>query len=374
VLNRFNISAQPISTVSISKNIPLPLNEKLGKQPGLAGAFAGCIGNKLFIAGGANFPDNLPWNGGKKTYWSDIYLYHISNDTTSYWEESRVTGKLPEAIAYGASVQWGDAIICIGGENENGASKKVYLITDKQNKEVVSVERLADLPIALTNLAATIVGNIVYVVGGENAEGVSDKLFKLDVSTYHNSWEELASLPVQASHGVFLTSQMGAIARIFFIGGRKKNSNGISDIYSSVFEYVAGQNKWMPKQDLPYKVAAGFGVSVNKNGLFYFGGDTGETFHKVELLLTAIARETNETVKQQLIKEKNMLQENHPGFSSQIMQYDVLKDKWKVVSKLNASMPVTTTIVRCHKKYYIPSGEIKAGIRSPQVLVIEKLK
>ncbi len=40
-------------------------------QPGLAGPFAGVHGNVLLIGGGANFPDQLPWDGGKKTWYQD---------------------------------------------------------------------------------------------------------------------------------------------------------------------------------------------------------------------------------------------------------------------------------------------------------------
>ena len=55
-----------------------PLTGNL-KQPGLAGAFSGLIGEEIIIAGGANFPGKPPWEGGEKTYWNDIYV--CSTDT-----------------------------------------------------------------------------------------------------------------------------------------------------------------------------------------------------------------------------------------------------------------------------------------------------
>ena len=42
---------------------------------GFAGMVAGVYSNKLIIAGGANFPDAMPWNGGKKKYYDDVYVY-----------------------------------------------------------------------------------------------------------------------------------------------------------------------------------------------------------------------------------------------------------------------------------------------------------
>ena len=38
------------------------------EQPGLAGAFIGVHNDALIIAGGANFPDGLAWEGATKVY------------------------------------------------------------------------------------------------------------------------------------------------------------------------------------------------------------------------------------------------------------------------------------------------------------------
>jgi len=37
--------------------------------PGMAGIIAGAHGGVLIAAGGANFPDKMPWDGGKKIYY-----------------------------------------------------------------------------------------------------------------------------------------------------------------------------------------------------------------------------------------------------------------------------------------------------------------
>ena len=56
---------------------PLPGKSK---QPGLAGAFSGVHSDALIIAGGANFPDGLPWqkradgSNPKKIYNREIYI------------------------------------------------------------------------------------------------------------------------------------------------------------------------------------------------------------------------------------------------------------------------------------------------------------
>jgi len=41
--------------------------------PGMAGIIAGTHGGVLIAAGGANFPDKMPWDGGKKIYYDEIF-------------------------------------------------------------------------------------------------------------------------------------------------------------------------------------------------------------------------------------------------------------------------------------------------------------
>src|SRR5690554_4213129 len=41
---------------------------------GLAGAFSGVSNGALLIAGGANFPGGMPWEGGAKAWHDEIYV------------------------------------------------------------------------------------------------------------------------------------------------------------------------------------------------------------------------------------------------------------------------------------------------------------
>ena len=45
----------------------LPASEDGKPNPGVAGVFSGITDQYLIIAGGANFPDKRPWDGGIKT-------------------------------------------------------------------------------------------------------------------------------------------------------------------------------------------------------------------------------------------------------------------------------------------------------------------
>jgi len=49
---------------TVEKIAELPSINFHDKNPGVAGAFPGITGDKLIVAGGANFPDKKPWEGG----------------------------------------------------------------------------------------------------------------------------------------------------------------------------------------------------------------------------------------------------------------------------------------------------------------------
>lgn len=47
---------------------------------GVAGPFAGVSGGALIAAGGANFPNGFPWEGGTKVWHDDVYVLPIQLD------------------------------------------------------------------------------------------------------------------------------------------------------------------------------------------------------------------------------------------------------------------------------------------------------
>lgn len=344
----------------------LPILNGQDSSLGYAGPITGIHEDRLIVAGGANFPDALPWNGGKKEYYDQVYVYrkkgnHLHLDKQVY--------KLPTKLAYTANCSTPQGIVVAGGENENGISNKVYLIRWDKNKKVISIDTLPSLPVALTNASATFYDDKVFIAGGETATKASQEFYQLNFATIQNGWSKLPALPQPVSHAVLVTQQQHGTASIFLIGGRKKNDNGISDLYNSVFRFDIQKKQWEEKKPLPIALSAGTGLSVNENNIMVFGGDKGETFHKTELLIAAIKAETDENRKKELIQQKNHLQATHPGFSKNVLLYNAKTNDWKAIGEIPFPSPVTTTALLWDKHIIIPSGEIRAGVRTPQILM-----
>jgi len=358
------VSAQKSKVNSIKWDIAgvLPLTN--GKPLGFAGPVAGVSNDVLIVGGGSNFPDSMPWLGGKKRYYDNLYVFKKNeNDSLIFFKSF----KLPFSLAYSANVSTSYGIIVVGGENENGISKKALLIKWNKQTQDINIMHLADLPFAITNASAVVHRNKIYLAGGEMMNDVSDHLLSLDLNV-NAEWKNLPSLPKPVSHAVMAVQSNGKNDCIYIIGGRKKNTNSPSDLYSSTLQFNLKTKKWTAKKSLPYTLSAGTGVAVGTNSILLFGGDNGATFHKTEQIIFAINSEKNEVKKAQLTTEKIKLQSIHPGFCKQALLYDAKKDEWKPVGCILYDSPVTTTAVKWENEIFIPGGEIRAGVRTSQIL------
>src|SRR5512133_2373761 len=116
-------------------------------QYGLAGAISGCAGNRLIVAGGSNFEDNLPWRGGTKLYHDEIYILKREKDNMLNWLP---TGqRLPQPMAYSANVPVTNGFISIGGED---LTKKLDLVFQVFTEgDSLRFKMLPVLPLALAN-------------------------------------------------------------------------------------------------------------------------------------------------------------------------------------------------------------------------------
>lgn len=336
------------------------------KSLGVAGVVTGIINNMLLIAGGSNFPGDMPWRGGKKKYYDDIYLFRQNNGTLIH---AGNTLKLPAAVSYAASCTTPSGVVFAGGENESGAGNKVWLLQSGTAPATIVNISLPDLPIAIANASIAYYANTLYLAGGENSNGVSNRFLSLNLNDTANGWIDLPSVPHAVSHTVLIAPQNAGNSCIYLIGGRKKNENGISDIYPNVYAFDISEKKWIEKTPLPDKLSAHSGVVISPDYILIFGGDKGTTFNQSETLTAAINKETDDEKKKLLVDKKIELQSSHPGFSRGVLLYNTVTGKWLRCNEIPFDVSVTTTAVLWGNEIIIPGGEIKAGVRTPSILM-----
>jgi len=336
---------------------------------GFAGAVNAVFNDALLVAGGANFPDKMPWEGGKKFY-SDKIQILLKQNGNFVWSTKNLNTKLPEPVAYCGNTATALGVVYAGGEGPGGLSNKAFIINWDTSDLNINIKRLADLPIAITNTGLTHIGNVVYLVGGDKEKTSSNSFYKLDLNIENASWQKLPDLPVQLANALVVAQSN----KIFVIGGRTKTASGISDLHHTTFAYDIKAGTWQQLADISdgkqiTNFSAGAGVAVANDLILVTGGDNGEIFHKIENYISQIAKSQSQQEKDKLTLEKNKLSINHKGFYKTQLVYHVTTNTWAKIGQLPFPAHVTTTATKWGNDIVLSNGEIKPGVRTPSVMI-----
>ena len=206
---------QEISKLDLINLPELPAENANAKSLGYAGMLGGAHNGVLIAAGGANFPEGLPWKGGKKVWSNSIYIFE-----NGQWRLSPT--KLPMPLGYSASVSTENGILCMGGNNENLTTDNVWLISYNASTKDVQINDYPKLPEPLAFSSAVIADGFVYVVGGSNGERSTNSFYRLALKE-SKSWEKLADFPglPRALHTTAV-QETQTNQKLFVIGGLMK--------------------------------------------------------------------------------------------------------------------------------------------------------
>ena len=254
--------------VNIISSIPL------NHHTGVSGAFTGKIGNSVVIAGGSDFPDKKPWEGGKKAYYNDIY---ILDETEGKYYCILSETNLPVPLGNGCSASDGKTLFCFGGCNSTETSETVYAI--RMADGTLQVDSVSRLPEGFIPTAAAIHKNEIYVHGVQQRKNV---LYKFIPAS--GKWTRLAGCPDRIiSEGASLVYQHnGKEEALYLIGGRGQDSDGLY-ISSAIWEYLPAHGSWNRKTDITldgkispmmHQAAVPFGSAH----IIVIGGDDGNEF------------------------------------------------------------------------------------------------
>lgn len=337
------------------------------QHPGLAGAYAGVSNGVLLVAGGANFPETAPWQGGKKAWWDKIHVLE-KNGERYEWASPGEQG-LPKPMAYGASVATRAGLLCVGGENADGLVSDIVLLTWEPGAGAVS-KTLGKLPDNFQVAGGALVGDALYV-SGIRAE--RNALIRIGLDELYAAkgnapaWREFAGMPGPLRQMPACAAQSDGQDPCFFLfGGRKVDEDGVEVLHDGYY-YNTVEETWYHITSCPPVMAAA-ALPYGTNNILIFGGDNGELLLERDSLQRVIDRSQNpgelEHARQLLVASF----ERHPGFSRDIRVYNTITGTFEVFAEMPPPAPVTTTAVFWNNQVVLVSGEIRPGVRTPDIL------
>ena len=400
----------------------------LPDEHGLAGPIVGTHEGVLIVAGGANFPDGVPWHptaDGRvsvKRYHDRIFELSPAGDDASAPAWRVLSARLEQALAYAVSVSTTDGILVVGGEwqehtpTEDGSSLRSELyrsdavffirrggiVDDEAPKRGFrfDAQRVAQLPEGVTGHAGALLGRTVFIVGGDRGGGATCDLLALDPAI-DREWRRLAPLPgPPRTHAVAVGHGSERDGALYVFSGRNRSS-GRFEVLTDAWRYTPYDDSWLQLGDIRLVdaglenaaelrcIMAGTGLSFSQNRALLFGGARGDVLleHENELpAAIAAAEASGDSERVALLrKRRDDLYDFHAGFSRSVLAYTYATDRWTRVATFPATqrsptgprardadavtsgLPVTTTAVRWQGRVVLPSGEVAPGVRSSRV-------
>lgn len=313
---------------------------------GVAGCFAGVSGDNLLAAGGANFPDKMPWENGQKVWYDTIWKLKPG---AKQWETA---GKLPMPLGYGVSVSYKGQVICAGGSNSTGHTGEVFALEMVNGS--VAVKRLPNLPRQLAMAGGALLGSRLYVVGGiekSSATQALNTMYCMNLDEPAKGWAELEPLP---GDGCLLPAVAAIQGKLYVFGGASLHADvdgkPARTYLKQTHIYSPGKG-WSRGADMPRPAVAAPVIAPKEAGdatVVLLGGDDGS-----------------------LVNFKPP--QAHPGFAARVLTYNAVTNAWAERGVANITAPVTCPTVSWQGGTAIISGEVKPGVRSPACWLAKSL-
>ncbi|KAA3607831.1 MAG: sodium:solute symporter [Planctomycetota bacterium] len=321
------------SLIQVEALAPLP------DSLGTGGAFAGLDLGHLLVVGGSNFPSPLA-EGGQKRWLESVY---VLPDPVSREQTWLGPFSLPHPLAYGASVSTEDGLWLLGGTDGLQARGDSYFL--RWQEGALKLTKGPPLPFPRMEHVAVRIGSKVYCHGGRSQPGTGPALRDLwvfDLDNRQAGWLELPPCPGPGRIFPAMGAQEG---RLYLFGGAdlQQTTEGWQRVYlRDGWRFDPASGTWASCSAPPQAAVAAPSPMPALGGshLLLLGGDDG--------------------------KQLGIPPALHDGFSPSVRAYHTITDTWVSLGELPEAR-VTTTAVSLADGWILPSGEIRPGVRSPQV-------
>lgn len=293
----------------------------------------------LLAAGGANFPQRMPWDGGEKAFYRDVYALERTSSEGYLW---RRAAELPEAVAYAAFGASPDGLVIAGGVNASGHLRSVCVVAPSG-----AVRKLSPLPMPLAYAASVVDRRKLYVIGGQtepSAPRAEAQLLVLDLADPDAQWRQR---PWHGSDRILANAGI-LDGKIWLIGGCSLHADNKGlPVRTYLRDAVAlrlsevdqeGAIETCATLALPHAVAASAAPALPREGVLVFAGaDDGSHYGKPP--------------------------QDHPGQRAEWYALDPRSGSLDVLGSM-AQGAVTAPLIAWDDAAIVVSGETKPGVRT----------
>lgn len=359
-------TSSPLQSVRIQSMHGFPHQEP-GYEAGVSAAYAAVAGDWLVLAGGCNFAGKPAAEGGAKCYYRGIYTAKITNDSLLVWKKA---GELPVPAAYGVSVTLPDGrAMLIGGNNVDGGLATVYGLKCTDGGEV-TLDTLPPLPYALDNMAGAALNHTVYVVGGNAVDHSSGShpstaVLSLNLDEPASGWKEELSLP-----GAPRVQPVCAVQgeMVYVWGGFCPPAQGVeASVATDGYRYLPAQKVWQPvsspvafQTGETFTLTGGAAVACADSLILCAGGVDRAIF------LDAISGNYQRVAKEAYLKQPVPWYR----FNGRLMAYHTRSGQWDEWTASPSLARAGAAFLRSEHGLWLIGGEIKPGIRTPEIVRI----
>ncbi len=359
---------------TVTPATPLALD---GRQ-GVSAPFVGTVGKSLLMAGGCNFPDVPAAEGGAKKFYDSIFLLTnpgAGSETT--WQQ---VGRLPRAIAYGASVTVPDGVVCIGGTDGTQSLADVYLLKADGTHQV-----LPSLPKALDNMtAAYAVAGYIYVAAGQSDGMPSQTVYRLAYPA-GKAWEAMPDMPGAPRLQATATVQAGNTANGLYILGGYAPATAEADGFVHTNAVYLNLKTLQWEETSPMVTADGRKLSLvggasilsGSAHILSVGGVNADIFEAAinRDRHIAAAKAAGDTVAVARLQAEAADYLKHAPewyqFNPDIIAYHTITDTWTTYPGSPLLARAGAGIAKVDNSWYVVCGETMPGIRGTEVTALQ---
>ena len=321
---------------------------------GVSAPFAGCLSNRLIVAGGCNFPGVPAAEGGRKAYYAETYGLSLTSSSPQWMP----LASLPVPTAYGASIQVPQGIVCVGGQNERSSLSTAFLLQWDDDARQLLSSPLPSLPLTIDNAGGAYADGKVIVTGGNQTDR-GQGVYALDLNR-PEAWQKLCDYPGPCRVQPIVLAHASSL---YLIGGfDARQQDGESTLSTNILRYDLTTREWAEEAQLPADgegtprcLVGGSGVCTD-DCLILAGGVNYAIF--------------KEAVEGKAPADYLKRPREWYKFNRDLLVYHLKDRRWSTHPIPDGTNKAGGILVHHRHYLYMVCGETKPGIRTQEVVAV----